>query len=708
MGQSAQRVSLSQASPARQSDDFRRNRRSLNVSIVTEPLSNDELRPLWRPLELRATTLPNRVMCSATTLQYGSKGLLGDRHAAFYRERALGGVGLLFTEQLTASPLSKTAFSTAIAAYDANNVARFAELTAALAEYPTRLFAQLVAGGGKGSSTLGLDGWGPVRAPSRFLSPDGETPQPLETDEIAQLVRDFARSARNLQEGGVHGVEVHGAHGWLVGQFLSPFYNRRDDGYGGSVEARCRLALEIGTAIRREVGVEFPVGLALTYDECIGAAGITLDETLAQLDVLARAGIFDFFDLSIGAPHSGYLTISSMSVPENYAFAAAASAKRVVGGRAAVFVAGRVTDLRMAARAVAAGDADVVAMTRAHLADPHLVRKARAGRSNETTRCVGANVCVGRALRGVEVACVVNPATGREGTWGSGSLDLADVALRIVVIGGGPAGLRVAATSAARGHDVTVFERKSAPGGHLRQIAWLPTRESWTRAVEDLVAAIDRHGGRLETSSALEAADALGLAADVFVVATGATWDESGASARRPERAAIPGLEGTLVVGLGRALERAWSDPHSLGEHVVILDETGSYAPLGLAEVLAGAGAHVRLLTPAPAVGADAAAELELPHVMPRLRRLGVELTAWHDIDSVEGRRVIVEDVWSGGRTSVEDVDAIVLARQRTPRDSLFDELRAAGRQTRLVGDARSPRTTLAIIHEAEALARAL
>src|SRR5262249_48762422 len=133
-------------------------------------VSNDDLNPLWQPLELRATTLPNRVMCSATTLQYGDKGLDGDRHAPFYRERALGGVGLLFTEQLTASPLSKTGFSTAIAAYDADNVTRFAELTAALAEYPTRLFGQLVAGGGKGSSTLGLDGWGPVRAPSRFLA----------------------------------------------------------------------------------------------------------------------------------------------------------------------------------------------------------------------------------------------------------------------------------------------------------------------------------------------------------------------------------------------------------------------------------------------------------------------------------------------------------------------------------------------------------
>ena len=668
----------------------------------------DELAPLWQPLALRGTTLPNRVMCSATTLQYGDNGRLGKRHTAFYRERALGGVGLLFTEQLSASRLSATAFPRAIAAYDTGNIARFKRLTATLAEYPTRLFAQLVAGGGKGSSTVGLDEWGPVRAPSRVASPGGEAPQPLEAREIAQLVRDFARSARNLQKGGIHGIEVHGAHGWLVGQFLSPFYNRRDDGYGGSVEARCRLALEIGAAIRRQVGDDFPVGLALTYDECIGAAGITLDETVAQLDVLADAGIFDFFDLSIGASHSGYLTISSMSVPENYAFAAAAAAKQALDGRAAVFVAGRVTDLRMAARAVAAGDTDVVAMTRAHLADPHLVRKARDGRLDEITRCVGANVCVGRALRGAEVACVVNPTTGREERWGSGSLARVKVARRIVVIGAGPAGLRVAATSAARGHDVTVFEKEDVPGGHLRQIAWLPTRDSWGRAVDDLVTAIDRCGGRLETRAGLELDGALGLSADVFVVATGATWEESGASARRPEREEIPGLEGTVVLGLGRALDRVRADPRSLGARVVVLDETGTYAPLGLAEVLAGAGTHVHFVTPAPTVGAETAVELELPHVLPRLRRLGVELIPWHDIGRVDGHRVEVEDVWSASRSAIEDVDAIVLAGQRAPRDALFDALRARGRNARLVGDARSPRTTLAIIHEAEALARAL
>ena len=680
----------------------------MSVSPTESRPSAGALDPLWQPLELRGATLPNRVMCSATTLQYGTGGEPGDRHLAFYRERALGGVGLLFTEQLSASPLSETAFPNAIAAYEPSNVRKFGELTTALADYPTRLFAQLVAGGGKGSSTRGLDGWGPVRAPSRIPAPGGEAPQPLECEEIAQLIHDFSRAARSLQDAGVHGVEVHGAHGWLVGQFLSPFYNRRDDEYGGSVEARCRLPLEIGAAIRREVGDDFPVGLALTYDEGIDVAGITLDETLGQLDVLAEAAVFDFFDLSIGASHSSHLTISSMSVPENYAFAAAASAKRAVRDRAAVFVAGRVVDLRVAAGAVAAGDTDVVAMTRAHLADPHLVRKAREGRTNETTRCIGANVCVGRALRGAEVACVVNPATGREERWGSGSLVPVDVPRRIAVIGAGPAGLRVAATSAARGHEVIVFERESEPGGHLREIAWLPTRESWSRAVDDLVAAIDRCGGRLETRTPLGLDDALALPADAFVVATGATWDESGASARRPDRAEIPGLRSAFVVALGHALERARVDPRSFGQRVVILDETGGYAPLGLAEVLAGAGSRVHVVTPASTIGAETALELELPHLMPRLRRLGVELLTWHDIERVDGRRVMLEDVWGGARASIEDVDAIVLARQRLPRQALFDELRSAGREASLVGDARAPRTTLAVIHEAEALARAL
>src|SRR5205823_10049277 len=156
-----------------------------------------------------------------------------------------------------------------------------------------------------------------------------------------------------------------------------------------------------------------------------------------------------------------------------------------------------------AARAVADGAADVVAMTRAHLADPHLVRKARAGpAADTTTRCVGANVCVGRALRGVEVACVLNPVTGREARWGEDTLARTAVQRRVVVVGAGPAGLRAAATAAARGHEVVVHERRDEPGGHLRDLASLPTRSAWLWAIEDLVSAVERHGGELRLRSA--------------------------------------------------------------------------------------------------------------------------------------------------------------------------------------------------------------
>lgn len=671
----------------------------------------DDLRaldPLWQPLRLRDVSLPNRVMCSATTLQYGERGLLSDRHVAFYRERARGGVGLLVSEQLTATPLSDTAFPRAIPAYDDRQVARFEALAKALSGYETRFFAQLVAAGAKGASTVGLERWGPARAPSRVPAPGGEVPLPLEEDDLARIVADFARSARNVAAGGLHGIEVHGAHGWLVGQFLSTFYNRRDDRWGGSVENRCRLALEIGRAVRAEVGESFPVGLALTYDEAIGEAGITPEDTEAQLAVLAAAGVYDFFDLSIGAPHSGHLTISPMGVPEGYALPFGARAKRVVGDRAAVFVAGRVVDLRMAARAVAEGQADVVAMTRAHLADPHLVRKARAGELAHSTRCVGANVCVSRALAGVEVACVLNPATGREGRWGEGTLVPAERPRRIVVVGAGPAGLRAAATAAARGHEVTVHERETEAGGHLRDIAWLPTRDGWRRAVEDLVAAAVRAGADLRLGSAPDADALAEAAADVVLVATGAAWEATGASARRPYRPGIP-IAGMLrPVDLGTALDRARDDTRSLGRRVLIVDETGAYPPLGLAEALAATGAQVWLATPAGAVGESAALQLELPHVLPRLGRLDVTFVVSHDLERIEEDAVWLRDVWSGREQPLRGIDTVVLAIRRTPRDSLLRALRGRIAEVQLVGDARSPRSTAAVIHEAEAVGRAL
>jgi 2,4-dienoyl-CoA reductase-like NADH-dependent reductase (Old Yellow Enzyme family) len=643
------------------------------------------------------------------TLQYGRDGLISDRHVAFYRERARGGLALQFSEQLTASPLSDSPFGNAIAAFDERQVERFAAIARALEPFGTRFFAQLFAAGAVGNSTVGLERWGPVRGPSRVSGPGGETPAPLEVEELNQVVADFARSAAHVKAGSLHGVEVHGSHGWLVGQFLSPFYNRREDEYGGSVANRCRLALEIGAAIRTEVGPDFPLGLSLTYDEMIGDAGITPEDTLAQLAVFAAAGVYDFFDLSIGSRHAGHFTIAPMNVEEGFALPFSARAKAVVAEGAAIFVAGRVVDPLMAAVAIADGKADMVAMSRAHLADPHLLRKARTGELRRITRCIGVNTCVGRALRNEPVTCVLNPVTGREAQWGEGTLVPVPEgeARRVVVVGAGPAGLRVGATAAARGHDVVVHERNGEPGGHLRDVAWLPSRGAWARAIEDLVTALESSGGALVLNSDLGPDQLERDAPDTVLVAAGADWDALGASSTRPNRAQIPGIETGNVLALDVALRTARQDRGSLGRRVLIFDETGTYPPLGLAEALAAAGARVEIVTPGGTLGAVASVDLELPHVLPRLRVLDVVLTTGHHIEDVEGSTVRLGDTWGSTRTTRE-ADSIVLAVGRVPRDEIYHALRGRLPDVRCLGDALAPRTTAAVIHEAEAVAREL
>jgi 2,4-dienoyl-CoA reductase-like NADH-dependent reductase (Old Yellow Enzyme family) len=672
-----------------------------------------DLAPLLEPLALGDTVLPNRMMTSAMTMQYGEDGLISDRHLALYEERARGGVGLMFSEQLTASPLSGSPFGDAIDAFDERQVARFAALAERLAPYDSRFFAQLFCGGVVGSSTAGMSGWGPVRGPSRVGAPGGEAALPLGTEEIGEIAADFARSAAHVKAGGLDGVEIHGAHGWLVGQFLSPYYNRREDSYGGSVENRCRFALEVGAAIRAEVGPGFPLGIALSYDEVIGDDGITEDDALAQLEVLLAAGTFDFFDFSIGSGHSEHFTIAPMAVPEGFALGFARRAVELVAGRAAVFVAGRVVEPAMAAAAVAGGAADVVAMSRAHLADPHLVRKLREGRAGEVRRCMGANVCVGRALHGEPVACVLSPATGRE-VEGAAHWPERDVAAgaarQVLVVGAGPAGLRAGAIAAARGHRVSVHERRPWPGGHLAEIAWLPTRGGWEVAIADLLAELERAGGELRLGSEVDRALVEAERPDLVLVATGAAWDRDGASPALPsgiDFGAEADPAGARVLGLDAALRAAREDVTALGRRVVIADEGGTYPPLGLAEALAAAGTEVRYLTSAGEIGTDTAFLLERGHLMPRLRALDVELVTDAGVRAVAGGTVETLDLFGGEPTRIDGVDTLVLALGRSPRDELAATL-ADHAEVRVLGDALVPRDTTAVLEEAERVALAI
>lgn len=659
------------------------------------------LSALSQPLRIRGRVLPNRVMMSALTLQYGEDGLISDRHVAFYAERARGGVGLMFSEQLDASPLSPSPFAHALRAYDRRQVVRFRNVADAVHPHGAKFFAQLFCAGAAGASTVGLERWAPVRGPSSIPAPGGEVPLPLSEAELERIAADFARSAQQVVEGGLDGVEIHGAHGWLVGQFLSPYYNHRQDAWGGNVENRCRLALRIGQSIRAAVGEDLPVGIALTTDELMGPAGITEDDTLAQLEVLAAPGLFDFFNLSVGSSHQQHFTIASMAVPQGFTLPFAARAKAALGSRAAVFISGRITDAAMAGQAVATGQADVIGMTRALIADPHLPARAQGHAAPAALRCIGANHCVSRALADQAVTCVLNPAAGRELIWQS----LSPVAqgLQIRVIGAGPAGLSFAVTAARLGHAVEVFEAGADPGGHLRWLAALPTRSAWRQAIDDLCRSLQEAGGRLHLERELDETAALAGEADVIVIATGSAW------VLPAEPAVPPDGGGMRCLSLDQAIaQAARKDLTPFGRHVLIMDGTGTYAPLGLADLLSNAGIQVTLATEQRCVGTVAAMELDLPHVLPRLAQRGVTMHAERRLGRIQSHAVRLEGIWDQAPIGIEAVDCLVFAAQRQPESRLYERIRNLHPHVLCIGDALSPRSTAAVIHEGVNTAREL
>lgn len=658
---------------------------------------------LWQPLSLGNTMVPNRIMTSAMTLQYGIDGMITERHRAFYEERAKGGVGLIFSEQISASPLSVSPFSSALIGHSDRQVGHYGEIANSIEPYGTKFMVQLFAAGAAGSSMADLDSWTPVRGPSRVGSPGGEVPSALTATEIQQLVSDFAQSAKRVQDGELHGIEIHGAHGWLIRQFLSPLTNHRKDRYGGSIKNRCSLAIEIAEAIRGTVGVEFPLGISLTYDELIGDSGITPGETLTQLGLLSDAKLFNFFDISIGSSHSRHFTISPMNVRNGYSYAFGKAAREVVRGRASVFMAGRITDLTLAAKFISDGAADMVAMSRSHLADPFMIREAKE-HSPTKTRCIGANICVGRALQGKPVTCVLNPRAGRERTWKS-TPSLSNRPRRVLVVGGGPAGLRYAATAAEAGHNVSLFESAPKFGGHLRILASLPTRGAWMTAIDDLERAVATNGGALHVGRKVDDELVQAEDPDVAVIATGSVWaipeHFSSTGPASHERA-------IKVIPIDEAIVSEVEMPGALGHRVVLVDGSGMYEPLGLAELLGTHGAKVYVVSDHAWTGTLADRTLDVPHVMPRLRELDVEIITQSQVGEINDQSITIQPIWGSSKSQLDNVDAIVVSLARTSIDALSSYFETRALTTIVIGDARSPRETTAVIHEAERFARSI
>ena len=669
--------------------------------------NGSELKHVWQPLDIGPTRVKHRIMMTAQTILYSDDHILGDRHIAFYRERAMGGAALLLTEQQAAHRRSKGSFFLGCTAWEKRAIPQFAKLADAVHEHGCKQFVQLFACGVHDKGTTIFDEWHPLWGVSRTPSiVHREVPMEMETHHVLDIVKGYGESALNVKASGLDGVEIHGAHSYLVGQFFSRAYNKRTDEYGGSVENRARFAIQAAEEIRRRVGSDIAVGIRLTFDEYMGEAGITAEESEETVDILAATGLFDYFSISGGGYHTLHIAVPPMNVPEGVFVPFAERTKEIVGHRAKVFIVGRIRNAEMADEIIAEGKSDMVGMTRAQMADPFMVTKLRENRGEDIVKCIGANVCITRAFDQREVVCVMNPAVGRERELGEGTLrHVNGGAKKVVVAGGGPAGLRFAGTAARRGHDVTLLEADSQLGGHLNVLKQFPTRGNWSDAVTALSRPLERHGVNVQLETEATPAAVVALSPDVVIVSTGSSWSESGFSPYRGEREAMPGAELEHVIDVGTAAERVLADPGALGKRVLIVDESTLYLPLGVAEVLAEHGVEVEIVSPHFFVGSDALKTMDLFHIYPRLKEHGVVLNSQHFVEKVEGNDVHIYHLW-GGEPRVESFDTVVLSQMRDPIEVLYHQLKDDHPDVRRVGDALTPRPLVAVIHEGEVVAR--
>jgi 2,4-dienoyl-CoA reductase-like NADH-dependent reductase (Old Yellow Enzyme family) len=550
-------------------------------------------------------------------------------------------------------------------------VPAYRQLGDVVRSHGARLFVQLFHGGREQISSAPR---APAVAPSAVPTLRFHTePRSLTQREIRELVDGFAEAARKARDGGVDGVEVSMSHGYLAAQFFSPLANRRGDEYDGDLDGRLRFAREVLEAVRAAAGDAMAVGVRLAADEAApDAMGPAACARIAR--VLCRDGAVDFASLCIGhsASYAGSVGIVPPPPVEANVIEEPAQAVRAVLPSLRLIATSRVRDLADAERIVAEGTADVVGMTRALIADPDLVAKARDGRVEDVIRCVGCNQgCIGHYHAGVPIACLVNPRTGRERTLASRAVSRP--AQRVLVVGAGPAGVAAAVAAARAGDAVTLVERGDAIGGQLRLAGCAPGhRELWERYRANVARDLAATSVDLRLGSAATAADAAGY--DRIVLATGA----------------VPFLP-PLADGLPFRVVQAWdaiADPGAVAGPVLVADWGGGYDGLDAAEVLAEAGRDVALACAAPSPG-DQIHQYQRNLYLARLDAAGVRIR--HHLELVPDGTSL-RHVFSGRLEPIGEVATVVLAQGRVPDDALWRALEGHPGVLR-VGDVLGPRS---------------
>jgi mycofactocin system FadH/OYE family oxidoreductase 2 len=629
---------------------------------------------LFTPLRIGNVTVENRIVAMPHTTLLSTDHLIGDRHVAYYAERAKGGAGLVIVETLIIHPTSQPLMNEAFA-FDEREVPRYRELTAAVRRHGSRIFAQIAHGGRQliDGTISRLPLWGVSPVPLSVVS---EVPMEMGEEEIAELLEAYARSARYVREGGFDGVELHASHGYLIQQFLSPLSNVRTDRWGGSLENRMRFAFEVIAAVRRAVGADFVLGLRLSADEFV-PGGLTTDDTQEIARRLVATGALDYLSVSAGMGQTPFLITCDMNFPPASQAYLAGIIKQAVGSTP-VFASQRINDPLLAERILAEGQADMVGMTRALVCDPELPRKAREGRLEDIRACIACNQnCIGRVMQSKSIGCIQNAAVGREREWGIGTLAAAARRKRVTVIGGGPGGMECARILAERGHAVTLHEKDDRLGGQVNLITQAASRQEFGGVVRYLSRQLEKLGVDVRLGATATAAAVLADRPDAVVVATGSV----------PERPPILGADGPSVCDVADLLAGR-VEP---GKRTVVIDGECFYRAITAADLLVGREAEVEVLSPVFFVGMN----VTMPSLVITYMNLcgkGVVFTPMHMVRSIEDRAVNAFHVFSFAERRIDDVDTVVLAYPGRAAASLYQELKGAVPELYRIGDCVAPR----------------